>query len=56
MINHRVFAPRGVRGAVRCGFGPVLVSCFAVRFSQNHNRIASHFCDHICGVVWCGLV
>jgi len=52
MINHRVLSPRGVCGAVLCGFGPVLVPRFAVRFSQNHNHTASHFCGHMCGAVW----
>ena len=43
---------RGVRGAVPCSFRPFLAPHFAVRFSQNHNCTAPHFCGHMCGAVY----
>ena len=51
----KIISGRGVRGAVRCGFGPFLAPHFAVRFRQNHNCTTPHFCSHMCGVMWCGL-
>ena len=41
---------------MRCGFGPVLAPHFTVRFKQNHNCTESHFCGHMCGAVWCGVM
>ena len=50
---------------LRCGLSKIIIASrlifaviYAVRFkfSQNHNRTASHFCGHICGAVYkCGL-
>ena len=42
----------GVHDVVRCSFELFLVSHFLVWFSQNHNCISLHFCDHICKVVY----
>ena len=43
------------KGCLQCGFGPFLALHFIVRFSQNHNHTAPHFCNHMCDVVQCSL-
>ena len=40
------------KGCLQCGFGPFLALHFIVRFSQNHNCTAPHFCSHMCGITY----